>query len=364
MQRICCFTETWASGGIESFLTRTLSCMDRDDLRIDLVTTQINKSVFTNELTRTGIRLIPLSGSKSNWLSNCRRFRQILNENHYDIIHLNAFQGLQLVYLYIAKRAGVPVRIAHSHGSDLRKSPLRPAKLLLHRMGQHLFGKSATHHLACSAQAAAFLFGVNMPFQFIPNGIDTDRFRFRTEDRDRVREELGLAEKFVIASVGRLQNGKNHTFLLDVIKILVKQRSNAVLLLVGEGEERDTLARKAAALGIDDHVLFYGTSNRVEELLWCADTFVFSSLSEGLGLVAVEAQAAGLPTLCSPFIPLEANVTDLFHSLPLDSADWADALTKISSTEREQYADTVKNAGFDSRTAAALIHSFYTNTTH
>lgn len=361
MRRICCFTETWASGGIESFLSKVLSSMDRDDLEIDLVTTQIDESVFTNELTRAGIRIIPLSGSKSNWLENCRRFRQLLKKNHYDAVHLNVFQGLQLVYLHIARKAGVPVRIAHSHGSDLRKSPLRPLKLLLHRAGRYLFGKSATHRLACSAQAAAFLFGANAPFQFIPNGIDTERFRFRSNERDRVREELGLAEKFVIASVGRLQNGKNHTFLLDVIKILVNQRSDAVLLLVGEGEAYDALVRKAAALGISDHLIFYGPSERVEELLWCADAFAFPSLSEGLGLVAIEAQAAGLPTLCSPFIPTEAKATDLFQSLPLNTADWAYALSGIESPEREQYADFVKAAGFESRNVAETVRKFYLN---
>lgn len=361
MQRICCFTETWASGGIESFLAKVLSSMDREDLEIDLVTTQIAESVFTNELTRAGIRIIPLSGSKSNWLENCRRFRTLLNENHYDVVHLNVFQGLQLIYLFIAKQEGIPVRIAHSHGSDLRKSPLLHLKLLLHRVGRHLFGKSATHRLACSAQAAAFLFGTNAPFQFIPNGIDTERFRFRADERDRVREELGLAEKFVITSVGRLQNGKNHAFLLDVIKILVDQRLDAVLLLVGEGEEHNALVQKAAALDISDHVIFYGSSERVEELLWCADAFVFPSLSEGLGLVAIEAQAAGLPTLCSPFIPGEARVTGLFQTVELDAARWAAILNNVKTDKRERYADEVKSADFESRSVAESLLSIYLN---
>lgn len=361
MRRICCFTETWASGGIESFLTKTLTAMDRSDLQIDLVTTTIGTSVFTNELTRSGIRIIPLSGRKSDWRANCRRFRELLRENHYDAVHLNVFQGLQLVYLHLARKEGVPVRIAHSHGSDLRKSPLRPVKLLLHGIGKGLFGNAATHRLACSAQAAAFMFGADTAFQFVPNGIDTERFRFRADDRERVRRELELTDKFVIACVGRLQNGKNCSFLLDVISILAKQRPESVLLLVGEGEERDALVQKAAALGVSDHVIFYGTSERVEELLWCADAFAFPSLSEGLGLVAVEAQAAGLPTLCSPFIPEEAGVTELFQALPLSAEDWAAALAGTQSPQRGYYADEVKAAGFESRAVAKTLRAIYLN---
>lgn len=363
MRRICCFTETWASGGIESFLCRVLTSMDRSDLQIDIVTAQIKDSVFTNEIARAGIRILPLSGSKSNWVGNCRRFRALIRQNHYDVIHLNAFQGLQLLYLLIARQEGIPVRIAHSHNTALRRSRGWKLKLLLHRAGRSLFSGAATDFWACSEAAAEFLFKPGLlrqkGFRFIPNGIETGRFRFDPAVREVVRNELGMTGKFVIGCVGRLCQQKNQDFLLDVMAELLPRRPECCLLLVGSGEYESRLKERANALGIGDHVFFHGVTDHVEKLLWAMDAFALPSLFEGLGIVAVEAQAAGLPTFCSTEIPKEACLTPLFHSLPLDAVQWAEALLKSVPRSREDYAKTVAQTGFESSDVAAVMRRAY-----
>ena len=158
MKRICCFCESWESGGIESFLASVYTHADLSELEIDIVTSKLLDSVFTARLEKLGIRFYQLSGSQRRLLTNHAMFRRLLRERHYDVLHINAFQSLSLYYAKLAMQAGVPVRIAHSHNTALRKSPLRWAKMLLHRMGRQYLGRYATALWACSRDAANFLF--------------------------------------------------------------------------------------------------------------------------------------------------------------------------------------------------------------
>ena len=182
MKRICCFCESWESGGIESFLASVYTHADLSELEIDIVTSKLLDSVFTARLEKLGIRFYQLSGSQRRLLTNHAMFRRLLRERHYDVLHINAFQSLSLYYAKLAMQAGVPVRIAHSHNTALRKSPLRWAKMLLHRMGRRYLGRYATALWACSRDAASFLFSQRdltaRGYTFIPNGIALSRFRF------------------------------------------------------------------------------------------------------------------------------------------------------------------------------------------
>lgn len=337
---------------------------------MDIVTADLRQSVFTAGLEQKGIHFYQLSGSQQKLRQNWRMFRQLLEQRHYDVIHFNLFQGLSLYYARLAQKAGVPVRIAHSHNTALRPSRTRPLKLLLHRAGKLLFLRSATDLWACSTPAAEFLFSRKIAregqFRFIPNGIETERFRFDPAQRDAVRRALGLEKEFVIGNVGRLCAQKNQEFLLDVFAEVVKQKPDSRLLLVGTGELEPALKARAKALQVADKVIFYGVSDRVETLLWAMDVFAFPSRFEGLGIVAVEAQASGLPVLCSEHVPQEARITALFHALPLNAGAqaWAEAL--VCSDAAEKPRDTwqqVRAAGFDVEDVARKIERYYLRST-
>ncbi len=358
---MCCFCESWASGGIESFLCNVLTRLDREALEVDIVAAQLEGSVFTEKLTARGVRFYELSGSMRDVLENHRRFRTLLRERRYGVLHLNAFQGLSLAYLRIAREEGVPVRIAHSHNTALRRSLTRPAKLAVHRWARDRYTRDATALWACSGDAAAFLYSArelaSRGFRFIPNGIDVARFRSGPGVRRTARQELGLDEKFVIGHVGRLCFQKNQSFLLDVLAELLERRPESVLLLAGEGEDRPMLERKARELGIADSVLFYGVSEHIEQLYWSMDVFVFPSLFEGFGIAVIEARAAGLPVICSEHVPREACAAGC-TTLPLDAGVWAENIAK-GPGRSSKGAETVAEAGFDIRTVAGMIADSY-----
>ncbi len=365
-RKVCLFCERWASGGIESFLSNVLQHMDLSKFEVDIVAAELCDSVFTRPLENLGVHFEELSGDQRALGRNHRQFWKLLNRCRYDVVHVNAFQALSLFYLWQAKEAGVPVRIAHSHNTALRESPTKAVKLALHRWARARYVGEATDLWACSSAAAEFLFPraelARRGFQFIPNGIDATRFRFDRMERERVRKELGLDRKLVVGNVGRLCDQKNQEFLLDVFGELHSHRPESVLLLVGEGEDRPKLEEKAKTLGLKDCVIFYGAAERVERFYWSMDVFVLPSRFEGLPVTGVEAQAAGLPCLFSDAVTRECQIGKRTWFLPLSapSERWAEiALQAGETADRSESAAALHDAGFDIADVACRIEDFY-----
>lgn len=365
-RKVCCFCEKWESGGIESFLHNVIMQMDLSRLDIDIVAAQMCESVFTADLKEKGVGFYELSGSQRKLGRNHKMFKQLLKERHYDVVHLHIFQGLSLYYAYLAKKAEVAVRIAHSHNTALRQSKTKWLKLLLHNAGKSLWAENATDFWACSRVAAEFMFPQSVwekrQYEFIPNGIDIERFRFDNEVRKQIRKDLGIEGRFVIGNVGRLCYQKNQEFLIDVFVSLQSARPDSVLLLVGEGEMKADLQQQAEKLGIADKVIFYGVTDKVENLLWAMDMFVFPSRFEGLGIAVVEAQAAGLPVVCSDNVPDEAVVNDWVHKVRLGAgADgWTETILHYQTDlNRLAFNEQVQKSGFAVADVSGRIEKMY-----
>lgn len=363
-RRICIVCESWESGGIEGFLSNVLLHMDRRGLRVDIVAAKLCESVFTRPLKAAGVRFVELSGSLRRFPLNYKLFRQLLQTEHYDVVHLNAFQGMSLNYVRLAAEAGIPVRIVHSHNTGLRRSSTRALKLLIHAVSKRYFSKYATEYWACSVRAAQFLFPSNVTgsrsFQVIPNGIDIERFRRDQTVREQVRSRFGIEEgQLVIGHVGRLCYQKNQTFLLEVFAAMRKRDVDSVLLVVGGGD-RSALEEKAERLGLRDRVIFCEATDHVERLFWAMDIFVFPSIFEGFGIVLIEAQAAGLPAVCSNRVPREASFLPSTLVLPLeDSAEsWAE---QVLCVEREipDQMENIRKAGLAISDVSLRIRTCY-----
>ena len=360
-RRICVFCETWESGGIESFLCSIFSEMDLKELEIDIVVTELSDSIYTEPLKRIGISFRQLSGHKYKFWKNYQSFYRLLKDRRYDVLHLNAFQALSLIYLFLGKMVGVPVRIAHSHNTDLRNSKTRAVKILIHRFFRYLLTGTATEYWSCSEAAGCFMFRLNEnKCRFIPNGINIERFRFRAEIRNRVREEHGWENHFVIGCVGRLCSQKNQEFLLKVCASALHSCPNSLLLLVGEGEDRMKLEQKTQELGISDSVVFFGVSVQVEQLYWAMDAFAIPSRFEGLGIVAIEAQAAGLSPVCSEFVPDEVFLPGLARKCSLTAGPdaWAKMLRETPE-HSENAATLVARAGYSVKNVTNTVFQCY-----
>ena len=180
--------------------------------------------------------------------------------------------------------------------------------------------------------------------------------------RAKVRKDLGIENKLVIGNVGRLCYQKNQEYLLEVFAKLQSQRSASVLLLIGEGELKAELQQKTEQLGVADKVIFYGVTDKVQELLWAMDEFAFPSRFEGLGIVVVEAQAAGLPVICSDNVPDEAVVTDLVQKVKLSSGvdSWTESILNCqANSDRLAANEQVQKSGFAVADVAKRIERVY-----
>ena len=173
----------------------------------------------------------------------------------------------------------------------------------------------------------------------IPDGIDCARFAFDPLERERVRQEYGLTDRFVIGHVGHFNPAKNHEKILAVFREVCRRRENASLLLVGEGELEADIRNRAAEMGILEKVVFAGAHKNVERYYQAMDVFLFPSRYEGFGMAMVEAQASGLACLASEVVPRETNVDGRAVYLSLEEKDsiWADRLLQAPARSAEAF---------------------------
>lgn len=127
--------------------------------------------------------------------------------------------------------------------------------------------------------------------ELLNNAISTSKFKQATN------YERKRSAAIELVTTGTLDDNKNHTFLLDVVKGVKAKHGNVVLHVLGDGPNMSMLKQKANALQIEQQVKFHGKCNDVPQQLWNADIYVHGALTEGFGLVMVEAMAAGLPVI-------------------------------------------------------------------
>ena len=318
-------------GGVESVVMNYYRHIDRERVQFDFLVDADSTLVPREEIESLGGRIFEVPPYQQIF-SYQRELTRLFREQHWSVVHSH-INTLSVFSLRAAKRAGVPVRIAHSH-STAGKGEM--AKNLAKAVLKQFSNIYPTYRIACSRYAGEWLFGKGADFDVLYNAIDLSRFVFNAEVRAQARTELGLiGNQFAIGHVGRFMPQKNHRFLIEVFVEVLKRRKDAVLLLVGSGEAKALVESWAAERGVAEQVKFLGQRNDVNQLYQAFDAFVLPSLYEGLPLVSVEAQRAGLPCFLSDRITREVDVTGKVHFLPIDNpVTWADALCALEPGQR------------------------------
>ena len=272
--------------------------------------------------------------------------------------HMTSTAG---IYLPIAKKAGVPVTVAHARNAGVVKG----LKGLATRFFRRDLAKKADYCFACSYLAGQDVFGGEAMsagrVKIIHNAIDVNRFTYHEKVRQEARAQLGISDELVLGHVGRFDYQKNHPYLLEVFAAVCKERPDARLLLLGEGEGKPAMEEKCGQLGIADRVLFLGNRRDTERFYQAMDMFLLPSFFEGLPGVLVEAQAAGLRCIVSDTVTREAQATDLvtYLSIEEEPARWAEEILKQADYARRDTAQELREAGFDVRTQAEGYGRFY-----
>lgn len=358
--RILQIVKTMDAGGLETLIMNWYRQIDRTKVQFDFLVHTDKECFYDDEIRSLGgmIHRVPDYASIHHM-----RYRRKLKEffrqhRQYRVVHAHLIT-CSVWALRQAARAGVPVRISHSHTAfptfNLARLPIRV-------YGRIWSNRYPTHRFACSKAAGVWLFGARDDVRVVPNAVDAARFRFNAERRASLREELNLDGKLVVGHVGRFQSVKNHAFLIDIFERVHRLRNDSALMLVGDGGLRDEIAGKVKEKGLTDCVIFTGVRDDVNDLMQAMDVFLFPSLFEGLPVTLVEAQAAGLPVVASDAITDEVAITELveFMSLTESPEVWAERVLQAAAKhERGDRSREVAEAGYDSREGAARLQGFY-----
>lgn len=352
-------------GGAETMVMNYYRKLDRTKVQFDFMVHRQEQGAYDNEIEALGGRIYRMPPIQPWKAGGYRRIIRNFYRDHpeYKIIHSHMSE-LGYYDFIEAEKAGVPVRICHAHnrpyGVDL-KSPVR--WYYKTRMMSHI-----THMFTCGTESAEWLFGEKHRGEFIQlnNAIDANRYTYNRETRTKIRAELGLNGKFVVGHVGRFDPQKNHTFVVEVFSALHALHPESILLLVGQdnSEQGKEIHEKVEQLGLTECVRFLGVRSDVADLMQGMDVFLFPSLFEGLSVVSVEAQAAGLPIFISDTIPRECIKTDLVQVEKLTTPPevWASRIWEARTIQRTNRYDEIKACGFDIGENAENLQQFYLNT--
>lgn len=362
-------------GGLENFIMSVYRKIDREKIQFDFLVTREEEGIFDDEIRALGGKIynIPHMSKVGYFKYQKILFKFFKQHPEYSIVHVHR-DALCSIYLKQAKKAGVKIRIAHSHTIQLAQHrSIKDMIVLIIKKYAMFFTKfAATEYFACSKDAGRWLFGKNpdKKVKVIKNGIDTKKYIYSQAIRDKVRKELDIDENtFIIGHVGRFNSEKNHEFLIDLASQLKKDKLDFKLLLVGEGELLLKIKNKAKSLNLEKEVVFLGIRNDVNKLMMAFDVFVFPSQFEGLGIVMIEAQTTGLNCIASEGVPVEADMNlGLVNYFSVDSImSWKNKIKELINKKDEIRINRFSNQsliiekGYDIETTSKYLQDFYLN---
>lgn len=358
--------------GVYSLIVNVIKNKPKD-VDIDIAAFEnFENTADLNELAQygTNVKYVGYSGNKLiKQYKIYKNLLRYLKQNKYDCVHIHSDVANKL---YIAgkaaKKAGISKIIFHSHASEVDGN-YRKIKRQLHKLTRRKLKDIGTRFVACSDIAAKWMYpNINsQDITIINNGIDLDKFRFNSKVRQQVRKELKLNDNLIIGHIGRFSYQKNHQYIIEIFSKLVLHEPKARLLLVGEGPDREVIENLVKEKNLENNVIFYGLSNHVEKLLQAMDVFILPSHFEGLPIVGVEAQTAGVPVIFSDQISKESKLTNNVTFLPIKAnniSQWVTTIEKYkdySINIRLNAYKMVKNKKFDIDSTIQEFVSLYKN---
>ena len=362
MIRVLHSVSNMARAGIETMLMNYYRHIDREILQFDFLANKPVPGEYDDEIRRLGGRVFVSPGLNPLHYRQYERYvRQIVSETpDLKIVHGHN-EAMAYYALNSARKAGIGVRIAHAHNTRIIRDYKYPLKMIC----KSLLPGSATEFWGCGRDAGIYYFGEkrwNERGVIIHNAIDLDRFRFQPSLREEMRHRHGLGDGLVVGHVGRFNIQKNHKRLLEIFRGIVSARPDSRLVLIGTGELEDDVRAKAKMMGLDEKVLFAGQTGNVAEWYQAMDCFVMPSLFEGLPVVGIEAQAAGLPCVFSDEVTDEVLISPSSCRLSLDDSDeiWAKRVISLcGASDRFAGEGLVREAGYDIRVEAEKLQKRY-----
>lgn len=348
-------------GGAERVTANISQYAPADEFEFHYLIFKGHDNVYGKEIKDRGGEVFEISPPAENYFLYIKRIGSMMHYYNYSAVHSHTMFNSG-INLSIANIFHVPVRIAHSHTT---KTDTKVSKLqkIYEIVMQKLIVLNATDLFACGRDAGIWLYGekaFERKGKIVFNGIDIDNNKYDIENRKKYRKLLNAENKFVIGHVGSLLHVKNQIFLIQIMPEILRRRQDAVLVLLGEGEDRDYLSCEIERLGLERQVILYGSTMEVHGFLSAFDVFAFPSLREGTPLSVLEAETNGLPCIISDNVPSDVILTNLITRLSLDNVEeWVNKICSSKRNKPEDYASIMSETGYSSSVSYLPIYEAY-----
>lgn len=344
--------------GITNVICNLVTNVNNENIQIDCVAINDVDLSYKNIFKKHGGKIFVIPQRLSKPIAYIKKLVSIIKKNKYDCIHAHGNSHTLALELFAAKIAGCGFRIAHSHSTSCKYKAIN--KLLT-----PLFWLCCTGRIACSAESGKWMFG-KRKFLIINNGINTTKFKFDLNKRLNIKNIYSINEDLIVVGhVGEFNNVKNQSFLVSVFSEILKKK-NAVLMMVGKGNQEKAVVEKAESLGIKDNVIFVGAVDNVSDYLSAFDVIIMPSFFEGFPLTLVEEQASGLSCFVSDCITKETNLTGNVHflSLKTSESDWASAVLEgiyegNRSAISERSIELIAKRGYSIQNEICKLENYY-----
>ncbi len=325
--RILHYIPAFKYGGIESFILDLYRNIDRNKFQFDFIIETNMEKTIKNEILNLGGKVYEIPSIK-NISKHVKSINSIFKDNQYLVIHCHSIQTRPILPI-LARKNKIPIRIVHSHSVQFNDN----SHLLLKKIVQSISVKMCNCFMACSKEAATFLFNNNKNVFILNNGIDLKRFKYNEKKRYEIRNNLKIKnnEKILI-QIGRMTYLKNQQLSIKIIDNMA-DNLNYKLILIGSGPDEEKIKQKIQKSHLKSKILLLGYKENIEDYLSASDVFLFPSISEGLGISLIEAQANGIPCVCSNNIPKQVIKNANVRSLEIDNSVemWISDIIKISN---------------------------------
>lgn len=338
--------------GITSVIMNYYRNIDRSKIQFDFAIGEEIHETIAEEIKELGGIIYQLSSRKKKTTRYLKELKQLVKEKKYEIVHVHGNSGTLYFDIHALKRVGVPMRIAHSHNSTCNHK-------IIHKLLKNKLNKEMTCGMACSKLAGDWLF--NKEYIILHNGIDIDKFKFNEKVREEYRNKFNLKDKFVIGHIGHFSYQKNHEYLIKIFSEVLKKKPNSILMLLGDGKLKNDIESQIDRLGIKENVLLLGKRQDAAELMQAMDVFVFPSRFEGLPVVLIETQAAGLKSIVADTVTKECKITDNIKFLGLDDEEkWISNISNITKKYIRSNIDIImKESEFNIKNETKKLEDIY-----
>ncbi len=348
-------------GGIETYLKKIWDNIDHDRFHfnfIDMVGEE-SKPCFYHELVESGCSFFKITPRRVSVKKNRNDFKTLFEQNHFDIFHFNVNTLSYLLPVELALKNNCRV-IVHSRNAGASNNILTK---ILHNINKKRMKHMNVYKIAVSHDAGFWLFG-DKNFEVYHNGVDTGKFKFSLEKRQKLREIENVGDKIVVGNVGAFLPAKNHRFIVDIFFEFLKQKNNAILWLVGDGDGRKEIEDLVRQKGIEDSVRFLGIQKDMPSIYSAMDVFLFPSFYEGFPNAVLEAECEGLPCLISDCIPQDVKLFDFVDSCSLsnNASLWAGKLISLlhkNDFDRQSKSVELEKMGASVRSEIARLEKLY-----